>query len=277
MPNYECITVDTIDRVTTVKLNRPSKRNAMNPQLNDEMLDVLTRLSADYRETDVLVLTGAGDSFSAGMDLKEYFRDTDADPVLADRARWTMREWSYQRLRFFPRVTIAAVNGWCFGGAFMPLISCDLAIAADEARFGLSEVNWGILPGGLVTRDIALALGYRDAMFYALTGEVFDGQRAKEIGLVNASVPREELDEAVRELTGKLRKLNPEVLRSTKETFRHAASMPYEQAADYMGAKAAQLMGRDHEQGRAKGLEQFLDTKEIKPGLSPYRREEPGA
>ena len=93
------------------------------------------------------------------MDLQQYFRETDDDPVLQERVRWTMREWAYTKLRFFPRVTIAAVNGWCFGGAFMPLISCDLAIAADEAQFGLSEVNWGILPGGTVTRDIALALG----------------------------------------------------------------------------------------------------------------------
>jgi len=270
--SYECITVQTEDRVTTVTLNRPHKHNAMNPQLNDEMLDVLTRLTADHRETDVLVLTGAGDSFSAGMDLKEYFRDTDHDPVHAERVRWTMREWSYNRLRFFPRVTIAAVNGWCFGGAFMPLVSCDLAIAADEAQFGLSEVNWGILPGGLVTRDIALALGYRDAMYYALTGETFGGQRAREIGLVNSSVPRAELDEAVRELTGKLRRLNPEVLRSTKETFRHASMMGYEQATDYMAAKSAQLLARDPEQGREKGLEQFLDTKKIKPGLAPYVR-----
>ena len=276
MPNYECITVDSEDQVTTVTLNRPHKRNAMSPQLNDEMLDALTRLAADPG-TEVLVLTGAGDSFSAGMDLQEYFRDTEHDPVLSERTKWVMREWSYSRLRFFPRVTIAAVNGWCFGGAFMPLISCDLAIAADEAQFGLSEVNWGILPGGLVSRDISLALGYRDALFYALTGETFDGRRAKEIGLVNASVPRSELPDAVRGLTAKLRKLNPHTLRSTKETFRHAAAMSYEQATDYMAAKAAQLATRDPEQGRLKGMSQFLDTKEFKPGLGAYRRPEADA
>jgi trans-feruloyl-CoA hydratase/vanillin synthase len=262
--------------VTTVTLNRPAKRHAMSPPLNEEMLDALTRLAADPG-TDVLVLTGAGESFSAGMDLKEYFRDTDNDPVAAERARWAMREWSYQRLRFFPRVTIAAVNGWCFGGAFMPLISCDLAIAADEAQFGLSEVNWGILPGGLVTRDIALALGYRDALYYALTGETFGGQRAREIGLVNSSVPRSDLPGAVSELTARLRKLNPNVLRSIKETFRHAAAMDYEQAADYMAAKAAQLGARDPERGRHHGMSQFLDTKEFKPGLSAYRRSGTGA
>ncbi|MCS5734548.1 p-hydroxycinnamoyl CoA hydratase/lyase [Herbiconiux daphne] len=272
MPNYECIKVENENRVTTVTLNRPDKRNAMSPQLNDEMLDALIRLGADP-DTDVLVLTGEGDAFTAGMDLKEYFRGTEHDPVLSERAKWTMREWSYTRLRFFPRVTIAAVNGWCFGGGFMPLVSCDLAIAADEAQFGLSEVNWGILPGGLVTKDVTLALGYRDAMYYALTGKTFGGQRAKEIGLVNDSVPRAELGEAVRELTDTLLKLNPQTLRSTKEALRHSADMNYEQSADYLAAKSAQLGSRDPEKGRLKGLSQFLDTKEFKPGLAAYRRD----
>ena len=271
MPSYECIKVETADRITTVTFNRPEKRNAMNPQLITEMLDALTRLAQD-RDTEVLVLTGAGESFSAGMDLQQYFRDTDDDLVLQERVRWEMREWAYTKLRFFPRVTVAAVNGWCFGGAFMPLISCDLAIAADEAQFGLSDVNWGILPGGTVTRDIALALGYRDAMHYALTGDTFDGRQAAQMGLVNSSVPLEELPSALSELTQKLLKHNPETLRSTKETFRHAAGMDYEMATDYMAAKSAQLLLRDTENGRAKGLHQFLDTKEIKPGLEPYHR-----
>jgi feruloyl-CoA hydratase/lyase len=272
VPEYECIKVESDDRVATVTFNRPHKRNAMNPQLNDEMLDALTRLGLDP-DIDVLVLTGEGESFSAGMDLREYFRGTEHDPVLSERTKLIMREWSYNRLRFFPRVTIAAVNGWCFGGAFMPLVSCDLAIAADEAQFGLSEVNWGILPGGLVTRDIALSMGYRDALYYALTGETFDGQQAKAMGLVNQSVPRSELPEAVRALTDKLRKLNPHTLRSTKEAFRHSSTMDYEQATDYLAAKAAQLASRDPERGRKKGLSQFLDTKEFKPGLSAYRRD----
>ena len=208
LPSYECIKVETVERVTTVSFNRPEKRNAMNPALITEMLDALTRLARDP-ETEVLVLTGAGESFSAGMDLQQYFRDTDDDLVLQERVRWEMREWAYTKLRFFPRVTVAAVNGWCFGGAFMPLISCDLAIAADEAQFGLSEVNWGILPGGTVTRDIALALGYRDAMHYALTGDIFDGRQAAAMGLVNSSVPREELPAALSELTSEAPQAQP--------------------------------------------------------------------
>jgi len=274
VPSYECIRVENKDRVTTVTLDRPHKRNAMNPRLNEEMVDALTRLEHDP-DTDVLVLTGAGDSFSAGMDLKEYFRDTEHDPVLSEQTKWTMRHWSYTKLRFFPRVTIAAVNGWCFGGAFMPLVSCDLAIAADEATFGLSEVNWGIIPGGLVTRDVALAMGYRDAMYYILTGEAFGGKRARELGLVNESVPRADLQAAVDRLSSRLKDLNPLVLRTAKEAYRHSMTMDYEQATDYLAAKAMQLTIRDsRERGRERGMSQFLDTKQFKPGLGPYQRPE---
>ncbi len=76
---------------------------------------------------------------------------------------------------WFEKPTIAMVNGWCFGGAFTPLVSCDLAIAAEEATFGLSEINWGILPGGNVTRAVAEVMSHRDALYYIMTGLPFDG------------------------------------------------------------------------------------------------------
>ena len=103
-----------------------------------------------------MVLTGAGESFSAGMDIKEYFREVDkATPIGVMRVQRASMGWQWRRLMFFPKPTIAMVNGWCFGGAFTPLVSCDIAIAADEAMFGLSEINWGIIPAGNVTRAVA--------------------------------------------------------------------------------------------------------------------------
>ena len=81
----------------------------------------------------------------------------------------------------FPKPTIAMVNGFCFGGAFTPLIACDFAIAAEDATFGLSEINWGIFPGGLVSRVLADAMSYRDAMYYIMTGDPFDGKKAAEL------------------------------------------------------------------------------------------------
>lgn len=133
--------------IAWVTLNRPEKCNALNPALNAEMGQVVETLATDER-CGVFVLTGAGEAFTAGMDLKEYFRETEnaPDTVLLN-VRRTTEEWQWRR-RDYPKPTIAMVNGWCFGGAFTPLVACDLAIAAEEAVFGLSEINWGILPAG---------------------------------------------------------------------------------------------------------------------------------
>ena len=108
--------------IAWVTLNRPDKRNAMNPALNDEMVRVLDALEIDDGVA-VVVLTGAGDSFSAGMDLKEFFRDLDSLPynrkIRAKRSAW---QWQWKMLLSYPKPTIAMVNGWCFGGAFTPLV-----------------------------------------------------------------------------------------------------------------------------------------------------------
>lgn len=271
MSDYQTVKIERQEGVSWIILNRPDKRNAMNPQMHYEMDEVISALSLD-RETKVIVLTGAGESFCAGMDLKEYFRALDNDPEEQIRVRWAMRNWNYYRLRMCPKVTIAAVNGWCFGGGFTPLVSCDLAITADEAIFGLSEVNWGILPGGYVTRDVALVMNYRDALYYILTGKTFDGKRAVQLGLVNESVPRAELRQAVMALARDLMKINPATLWHAKEAFKMSRDMNYEQAYDYLAAKNDQLRMRDPEGGRDQGIRQFIDDKKFKPGLGPYKR-----
>ena len=192
MSDDDVVLVAIDRRVATVTFNRPAKRNAMNPALNVRMLEVLDELEGND-EVGVVVLTGAGESWSAGMDLKEYFRDNDGKPRgVTLRARRQSGSW-WQRLMYFEKPTIAMVNGWCFGGAFTPLVSCDLAIASEDAKFGLSEINWGILPGGNVTRAVAEVMRHRDALYYIMTGEVFDGRKAATMGLVNEAVPAAQL------------------------------------------------------------------------------------
>src|SRR5919205_911980 len=207
--------------------NRPEKRNAMSPQLLADGVDALDRLEVDDA-TRVLVLTGEGEAWSAGMDLKEYFRALDNDPVGRQKASWNSRMFNHYRLVKFPKPTIAMVNGWCFGGAWSPLISCDLAIAAEDAKFGLSEVNWGIIPGGFVSKDVALALPYRHALYYVLTGKPFDAKRAVEIGLINLAVPRERLREETIALARDLMNIAPAVLRAAKEAIRSVRTMSYD-------------------------------------------------
>ena len=258
--------------IAWVTLNRPEKRNAMSPTLNKEMIDVLETIELDA-EAQVLVLTGEGDAWTAGMDLKEYFREVDSSPdVVQERIRRDASRWQWQLLRMYSKPTIAMVNGWCFGGGFSPLVACDLAIAADEAVFGLSEINWGIPPGNLVSKAMADTVSHRQALHYIMTGDTFTGQEAAAMGLVNKSVPRAELREATLTLAAKLLDKNPVVLRNAKHGFKRSRELTWEQNEDYLYAKLDQANHRDKEGGREQGLKQFLDDKSIKPGLQAYKR-----
>jgi feruloyl-CoA hydratase/lyase len=260
-------------RIAWVRFNRPDKRNAMNPTLNREMFATLEYLEDDDR-CAVVVLTGSDDSFSAGMDLKEYFRETDGKPrSVQHRVRGEGTNWQYRKLLNYAKPTIAMVNGWCFGGAFVPLVSCDLAIASEDATFGLSEVNWGVTPGNLVTRALAETIPTRDAMFYIMTGQHFDGKRASEMRLVNEAVPADQLRTRTIELALQLTSLSQWVVRGAKMGFRHSRLMSWEAAEDYLYAKHDQAILFDTE-AREQGMTQFLDDKTYRPGLGTYANTE---
>ena len=272
MSDDDVVLVAVDRRVATVTFNRPAKRNAMNPALNVRMLEVLDELEGN-EEIGVVVLTGAGESWSAGMDLKEYFRDNDGKPRGATlKARRQSGSW-WQRLMYFEKPTIAMVNGWCFGGAFTPLVSCDLAIAAEDAKFGLSEINWGILPGGNVTRAVAEVMRHRDALYYIMTGEVFDGRKAAKMGLINEAVPAAQLGARVRAIADVLLEKNPVTLKAAKDTFKRVRNMPWDASDDYIYAKLEQMLLLDKSHGRDEGLKQFLDDKSYRPGLGAYKKD----
>src|SRR5262245_28514902 len=197
----------------------------MSPTLNAEMVEVLEVLDADD-DVGVLVLTGIGEAWSAGMDLKEYFREVDEAPEHVQRqVRRDANWWQWRLLRTYAKPTIAMVNGWCFGGAFTPLCACDLAIAANEATFGLSEINWGIPPGSVVSKALAETIGPRAALHLVMTGRTFGGREAAEMGLVNASVPLERLRDEVEALARELAAKNPVVLRAARLGFKHCRAM----------------------------------------------------
>ena len=272
LPNWKTVKVNVEDGIAWVTLNRPEKRNAMSPTLNREMLDVLETLEFDER-VKVLVLTGAGEAFTAGMDLKEYFREVEGQPPAKVAAvRRAAAAWQWRKLMYYPKPTIAMVNGWCFGGGFTPLVACDLAVAADEAQIGLSEINWGIIPAGNVTRAVAATMNQRDCLYYIMTGEPFSGKKAAEMGLVNESVPLEKLRERVLELANILKSKNPTVLNAAKIAYKHCRDMPWDQSEEYLQAKALQTSATDPERGRESGMRQFLDDKTYRPGLGGYAR-----
>jgi feruloyl-CoA hydratase/lyase len=234
MANYETILVDRKNDVVTVTLNRPHKKNAMNPKLHHEMVELLGGLRYD-KDLRVLIITGKGDSFSAGEDLKEFFyeqRERSEFEALLDKSL----EWRVRILRSFPVPTIALVNGWCFGGAFSIVAGCDIAIAADEAMFGLSEVNFGHFPGGPVSKQISAIMRPREAVYYILTGDQFNGKRAAEIGLVTYSVPRERLEEEVQRLVEKLCAKQSLALRACKEAYRDSLLIPDIESSSFLKA-----------------------------------------
>jgi len=269
---WKTVKVEVADGIGWLYFNRPEKRNAMSPTLNREMGEALDLIELDD-EIRVVVLTGEGSAWTAGMDLKEYFREIDGAPdAVQERIRREASEWQWKKLRFFGKPTIAMVNGWCFGGGFSPLVACDLAIADEAAVFGLSEINWGIPPGNLVSKALADTIGHRKALELIMTGDTFTGAEAAAMGLVNKAVPTAKLREETLALIAKLTNKNPIVLRAAKHGFKRCRELTWEQGEDYLYAKLDQANYRDPEKGREKGLTQFLDEKSIKPGLQAYKR-----
>lgn len=266
----QTVAVTVENRIAWVSFNRPDKRNCMSPRLNRQMMRVLDDL--DFRDdVGVIVLSGEGSSFSAGMDLKEYFRESEAKGLAA--IRQTQREsygW-WRRLRWHQKPTIAMVNGWCFGGAYGPLFSCDLAVSADEAQFGLSEINWGILPGGGAAKVAVDLMPMRQAMYHAMMGENIDGPTAVKLGLVNESVPLAKLKARVQEMCEVLLDKNPVALKATKDAIRRVKEMTYESAEDYL-VRAQEAANSFDNDGRKEGIKQFLDDKTYKPGLGAYNK-----
>ncbi|PZQ48176.1 MAG: p-hydroxycinnamoyl CoA hydratase/lyase [Rhodovulum sulfidophilum] len=264
----EVVTYTVENGVAWVRFNRPEKRNAMSPTLNRRMMEVLDAL--EFRDdVGVLVLTGEGTAFTAGMDLKEYFRETESKGLAGVRQSQRESYGWWRRLRWYQKVTIAMVNGWCFGGGYGPLFACDLAFAADEAKFGLSEINWGILPGGGATKVAVELMPFRQAMYHALLGEPIDGRKAAEWGLVNESVPLAELEARVTAVARALLEKNPVTLKATKDAVRRVGVMTYDEAEDYL-VRAQEAANSYDNDGRKEGIRQFIDEKSYKPGLGAY-------
>jgi trans-feruloyl-CoA hydratase/vanillin synthase len=267
---YEFVNVRIHDGIAWAMLNRPDKRNAMSPALHYDMDDALARLETDD-DAKVVVVSGEGGNFSAGQDLKKFFRELEKNPAERKKAAAAANRWRWERLYNYDKPTIAMVHGFCVGGAFMQLLACDFAIAADNATFSLSEVNWGILPGALVSKAVVDTVLPRHALYYACLGEPFDGQEAARIGMINYAVPPDKLEDAVTELAEKLMKKSPAVLRATKQAIRHVRTMDVPQAYEYLAAKGQSIKAADKEDSYNTGLRQFLDEKTYKPTYEPFR------
>jgi trans-feruloyl-CoA hydratase/vanillin synthase len=257
------------DGIAWVRFNRPEKRNCMSPKLNRQMGRVLEEL--EFREdVKVLVLTGEGDAWSAGMDLKEYFREMEAEGLHAIRRSQREAYGWWKRLRWYEKPTIAMINGWCFGGGYGPLFGCDIAVAAEDAQFGLSEINWGILPGGGASKVAVELMPLRKALYHAMMGENLTGTEAAQQGLVTEAVPADRLHARVLEIADALKKKDSHALRATKWAIRRVNEMDYENAEDYLIRAQEALHSFGGVEARKEATRQFLDEKSFKPGLGTF-------
>ena len=268
MADDRVVLLEKDNGIFTITFNRPEKRNAMNPAMHEQMHALLSELRYDD-DLRVLIITGAGESFCAGQDLKEYFYllADESTKAVRERSRELSNQWRSHLLRLFPVPTIAMVNGYCFGGAFSVVASCDIVVAAEEATFGLSEINFKTAPLGLVSKDISEKMPPRQAMYYALTGEPFSGKRAAEMGLATMAVPKDKLKAEVRRIAEALREKDRIALKVTKDVLKLSQRMDYEEAYAYSVALAGDLTYKQDGAWMKSGIGEFMEGKS-RPGLN---------
>ncbi|HVM19359.1 MAG TPA: enoyl-CoA hydratase-related protein [Egibacteraceae bacterium] len=248
------VRTQTADGVLTVTIDRPEQRNALNADVNRGLLEALAVAEGDD-EVAVVVLTGAGDrAFCAGADLGGL--NPDAGAAELHRARSLFAD-VLQRLRHLPKPVIARVNGAALAGGFGLALACDLAVAADHATFGTTEVKVGMWPY-LISAVITEHLGPKRTMDLLLTGRRMGADEALSWGLVNRVVPAADLDGAVAEVTDGLRALSPVVLGLGKESYAVASQLSRDQALPYLaGMLSLHLQTSD----AAEGITAFLQKR----------------
>lgn len=218
---YESLLVRVEDRVATIVVNRPEKRNALNAVVRRELVEALDALRDDP-EVRVVVITGAGEkAFIAGADIGEFAERTPLEQRAAMEGRRLFEE-----IANFPRPTIAMINGFALGGGCEVALACDLRIAARSARLGQPEVKLGILPGGGGTQRLPRLVGLGRALRLIMTGEMISAEEAERIGLVDEVVDDADLARRTAALAGLMAGYSPVTLKLIKDAVRATQEMP---------------------------------------------------
>jgi len=223
MTTYATLRLETPQPgVLLVALDRPEVANALNTQMGRDLEALWTGLIADPGEVRCVVLTGSGErAFCAGGDLKERHGMSDAEWV----AQHEIFERQYWRLIDCPLPVIAAINGHAFAGGLEMALACDFAYAVPEARFALTEVTLGIMPGAGGTQLLPRAVGERRAKEIILTGRPFSASEALEWGIVNRLCSSAELMPAVLATAATICANAPLSIRQAKKAIHHGLQM----------------------------------------------------
>ncbi|KPJ54228.1 hypothetical protein AMJ39_01380 [candidate division TA06 bacterium DG_24] len=255
MQDYTTIRCDVGDRVGRILLNRPEIHNAFNDVMITELLEVLSRLASD-EDVRVVVLTGSGKSFCAGADLHwmKAVKDYSYDENVADALELSKLLYAIYSL---PKPTIARVNGAAIGGGTGFVSTCDMAIAAETAKFSFSEVKIGVVPA-CISPYVVRKVGEGTCREFFLTGKRLTAAEVEQAGLVNRVVPVEQLDAAVDDLIKELLSSGPHALGVCKDLLENVPSMSLEDAQLYTAKILATLRMGDEGQ---EGMSAYFDKR----------------
>jgi methylglutaconyl-CoA hydratase len=222
---YNTLTLAYGDRVALITLNRPEKRNAVSFELISELTAALDEV--ERSPAQVLIITGAGKAFCAGLDLEELkgLLGKTHEENLKDSARMAK---IFRRIYDFPLATIAAVNGHAIAGGTGIATMCDFTLAVPDAKFGYTEVKIGFIPA-LVSSVLVWQVGHKIARDLLMTGRLFDAGEAHRYGLVNEVVEPERLMARARELAAELLELSPSSVRLTKKLINGFIARPLDE------------------------------------------------
>ena len=220
--NTDVLSVDVTDGIALVTVNRPEVRNAINATVLRAITETLAEL-AENDDVQVLVFTGAGDkAFVAGADINELAVRTPKDGLKA-----TM-QGVYEKVEQFPKPTIAAVNGYAFGGGHELALACDIRVASTNAQFALPETGLGIMPAAGGTQRLAKLVGLGRATEIVLTGRRVKADEALDMGLVTEVVEPDELLDTARETAQAIMAKGPLAIQLAKTVIRHGFDVDHQ-------------------------------------------------
>ncbi len=220
---YSTIIYEKKDRIAKITLNRPQVLNAISPQVLLELEEALKDIANDDT-VGVVVLTGAGRAFSAGVDIKGM-DESRQDSSAATRKRLALDV--IEAIENLDKPVIAAINGYCLTGALELATACDLIVASENANFADTHARWGLLPTWGGSQRLPRLIGPLKAKELAFTCRMLTAKEAQEIGLVNRVVPPEKLDEAVQELANEILSNSPASIRIQKSLMNRGLRMDY--------------------------------------------------
>jgi enoyl-CoA hydratase/carnithine racemase len=228
---FTCVLLEIAEGVATVTLNRPDKLNAITRKMLIEAAEAIEAAERN-KSVGVIVLTGAGRAFSAGVDLTELggklLEKGGVGGYLDEPARELIRE-----IQTVSKPVIAKINGHCYTGALELALACDLVVCAQDAKLGDTHTKWGLRPSWGMSARLPAAVGYRRARELSFTARTFTGAEAAAWGLANRAVPAAELDAAVRELAGAMLQNSRGAIAAYKALYNKGARRDEKKAVEF--------------------------------------------